>query len=196
MDNINELVIDGNEIFDFISYLNKYKDTKDIEFRNCEFSNDEIMSLSEKEYNRIAFMNCSFEDESLIQKIKTKSLSLTDNKINSYEFVYGMFYLDRLTIVNGRVDISKLNHFKNLEYLRLSHSHVDNIEMIELNLKYLFIDNTNIKDISFIKRLPNLELLSVSDEQELFNKDIIKKISNHIKIIKDSIIEMEVIQDE
>ncbi|MEE3343749.1 MAG: hypothetical protein VZS44_06645 [Bacilli bacterium] len=198
MDNINELVIDGNEIFDFISYLDEFREVKDIEFRNCEFSKDEIIFLANKEeYNRIGFINCSFEDEKLIQKIKTKSLSLSDNKIIDYEFVYDMVFLENLTIVGGKVDVLKLNFLKKLEYLRISHSHVDKIEMIELyNLKYLFIDNTNIKDLSFIKRIPKLELLSISDDQKSYNKDLIKEISKYIKIIGDSIIEMEVIQDE
>ena len=108
-----------------------------------------------------------------------------------------MLSIERLTIVGGIVDASNLSSLNKIEYLRLSHSRVDNIEMFSSNtLKYLFIDNTNIQDISFIRNYPNLELLSLSDNQELYNQEIIKEISKSIRIIRDSVIEMEVIQGE
>ena len=198
MDSVTGLVVDGNERYDYISYLKGFNGLKDVEFRNCEISSDDLLFLSnQKEYDRVAFINCSFEDVRLIQNINTRSLSLTDNKINNYEFVYNMLSIERLTIVGGIVDASNLSSLNKIEYLRLSHSRVDNIEMFSSNtLKYLFIDNTNIQDISFIRNYPNLELLSLSDNQELYNQEIIKEISKSIRIIRDSVIEMEVIQGE
>ena len=172
---IISLIIDGNEVFDFIGKALSNLNTDDIEFRNCDFSNQNILSLiSFKWYDRIAFINCTFENETLIKNLKTKSLSLTNNKIISYDFVYEMFFLENLTIVGGKVDAEKINFLENLEYLRLSNSNVINIEKLVSNkLKYLFIDNTNIIDISFLKNFSNLELLSISNEQKLYNMEII-----------------------
>jgi len=194
MDNQTEsLVIDGNYKFDFINYALSFNNVNDIEFRNCDFLNEDILKLIEsKEYNRIAFLGCTFEDPTLINKIQTKSISFTNNKISSYEFIYQMEYLKNLTIVGGNVDAYKINNLKNLEYLRLSDSNIVHIDSLFLNkLKYLFIDNTNISDVSFVKKISSLELLSLSEEQLLKNRDFIKSINNHVKIILDSIIEME-----
>lgn len=195
---INSLVIDGNETFDFISKALKTTNINDLEFRNCDFFNEDLLKLIEfKQYNRIAFIDCTFENETLINNIKTKYLSLTNNQIKNYEFIYEMNKLENLTIVSGQIDGNKINNLKNLQYLRISNSFVINIEKLFLKeLKYLFIDNTNISDISFVKRLPNLKILSISEEQELKNKKIIEAIKNTVKIVFDSILETEVYFNE
>ena len=191
---MREIVIDGNETYDFISVLINNADVEDVEFRNCDFYNEDMVKVaSYKTYKRIAFIDCVFEDASLIKNISTKSLSLNNNKIDNYNFVYEMPYLKNLTIVKGYIDAERLNSIENLEYLRLSHSNVINIEKIPTTkLKNLFIDNTNIKNLSFVLYIPNLELLSVSEDQINENIDILKSISNKVRIIMDSIIEMGV----
>ena len=193
---MKEMIVDGNERFDFINQVLNDNSVEDIEFRNCDFLNEELLKIVEfKNYERIAFIDCSFEDESLIKNIKTESLSLTNNTINSYEFIYKMVDLRNLTVVNGKVDAYKLNALSKLEYLRVSHSFVVNIEKLFLeDLKFLFIDNTNIDNLSFVKNFPNLNLLSISEKQKVDNINTLKSIliTNHIKIIMDSIVEMEV----
>ena len=195
---IESLVLDGNDTFEFINIALRFHDVNDFEFRNCDFSNEDLLELINfKQYNRIAFIICSFENENLLKNVRTKSLSLTNNKIANYNFIYKMNSLENLTIVGGKVDAYQLNCLINLEYLRLSHSDIINIDKLFLNkLKYLFIDNTNILDISFIKKFSKLELLSISEVQRLFNKKFINTINNHIRIILDSIIEMEVFDNE
>lgn len=195
---IDSLVLDGNETFDFINDALSFSNVNDLEFRNCNFFNEDLLKLIDfKQYNRVAFIDCTFENENLLKNIRTKSFSLTNNKIVNYNFVYEMNDLENLTIVGGKVDAYKINSLKNLEYLRLSHSNIINVEELFLDkLKYLFIDNTNIFDISFIKKLSKLELLSISEEQKLYNKEFINTIKNHIHIILDSIIEMGVSDDE
>ena len=194
MSDIEEIVVDGNEVFDFINFVLKNKAKNDIEFRSCDFLKEDILKLSNaREYERIAFIDCSFEDCTLIQNIKTRSLSFTNNRVNNYEFIYNMSFLENLTVIGGNVDAFKFNNLNKLKYLRLSHSYVDNIEKyISTNLKYLFIDNTNIKDLSFINNFVNLEILSISEDQRLYNKELIEKISGRVKVIYDSIIEMDV----
>ena len=195
---IDSLILDGNETFDFINEALSFSNVNDLEFRNCDFFTDDLLKLIDfKQYNRVAFVECTFEDENLLKNIKTKSISLTNNKIANYNFVYDMNNLENLTIVGGSVDAYKINSLKNLKYLRLSHSNIINIKELHLDkLKYLFIDNTNILDISFIKKFSKLQLLSISEEQRLLNKEFISIIKNHIHIILDSIIEMEVYDDE
>ena len=106
-----------------------------------------------------------------------------------------MVDLRNLTVVNGKIDAYKLNALSKLKYLRVSHSFVVNIEKLFLeDLKFLFIDNTNIDNLSFVKNFPNLNLLSISEKQKVDNINTLKSIliTNHIKIIMDSIVEMEV----
>lgn len=198
MKNEKEIVIDGNEIFDFTKVILEYKDANDIEFRNYEFTKEDINELKEiKQYDRIGFNNCIFEDEKLIKNIKCNSLSLIDNRIINYEFVNDMLCLERLTIIGGEIDCNKLNNLQNLEYLRLSNDYIKNIELLKLEkLKYLFIDNTNIKDLSFIRKFPYLELLSISDNQKENNEELFNEINNRVEIIIDSIIETDVFLDE
>ena len=194
MSDIEEIVVNGNEVFDFINFVLKNKAKNDIEFRSCDFLKEDILKLSNaREYERIAFIDCSFEDCTLIQNIKTRSLSFTNNRVNNYEFIYNMSFLENLTVIGGNVDAFKFNNLNKLKYLRLSHSYVDNIEKyISTNLKYLFIDNTNIKDLSCINNFVNIEILSISEDQRLYNKELIEKISGRVKVIYDSIIEMDV----
>lgn len=194
MSDIEEIVVDGNEVFDFINFVLKNKAKNDIEFRSCDFLKEDILKLSNaREYERIAFIDCSFEDCTLIQNIKTRSLSFTNNRVNNYEFIYNMSFLENLTVIGGNVDAFKFNNLNKLKYLRLSHSYVDNIEKyISTDLKYLFIDNTNIKDLSCINNFVNIEILSISEDQRLYNKELIEKISGRVKVIYDSIIEMDV----
>lgn len=191
---MKEIIIDGNENFNFINQILDKKNLEDIEFRNCDFSSEELLKIIEQQkYKRIAFIDCSFETESLLKNIKTESLSFTNSKINNYDFIYEMNNLNKLTVVNGQIDACKLNNLLNLEYLRISHSYVVNIEnLFSKNLKYLFIDNTNVEDLSFITNFSNLKLLSISEKQINNNLNMLKSISNHIKIIMDSIVEMEV----
>ena len=198
MKNEKEIVIDGNEIFDFTKVIFEYKEANDIEFRNYEFTKEDINELKEiKQYDRIGFNNCIFEDEKLIKNIKCNSLSLIDNRIINYEFVNDMLCLERLTIIGGEIDCNKLNNLQNLEYLRLSNDYIKNIELLKLEkLKYLFIDNTNIKDLSFIRKFPYLELLSISDNQKENNEELLNEINNRVEIIIDSIIETDVFLDE
>lgn len=192
------LVVDGNEVFDFIDEAISNDNIKDIEFRNCDFLNEDILKLINfLMYDRIAFINCTFENETLIKNIKTKSLSLTNNKITSYEFVYEMTNLENLTIVGGKIDAYKISFLKNLEYLRVSNSNIINIENLFLEkLKYLFIDNTNVIDLSFISKFYNLELLSISEKQKLYNKEFLITLKDRVDIIIDGIIEMECFFDE
>lgn len=194
----DNLVINGEEIYDFINVVLNHTNLTDIEFRNCDFLDRDILKLIEfKEYDRIAFVDCTFEDETKIKNIITKSLSLTTNRITNYEFIYEMNSLERLTIVGGKIDAAEINSLKNLEYLRMSNSNVINIDKLTLDkLKYLFVDNTNIMDVSFVKKLYNLELLSISEKQKSYNRDFLYTIKDRVRIILDGIVEMEVFFDE
>ena len=191
---ILSVVVDGNEVFDFVNYALNFESAIDIEFRNCEILNDDILKLvNNREYNRIGFVDCVFKNVELLKYLKTKSLSISSCEIDNYDFIYDMNNLISLTIIDGKIDACKINFLEDLEYLRISNSIVENINDLILNkLKYLFIDNTNIDDVSFVQKLSKLELLSVSEDQILKNEEMINKLKNNIKIILDSIIEMEV----
>lgn len=192
------IVIDGDRTYDFINEALDNISIDDIEFRHCDFHDDDIKIISQKkDYKRIAFVECSFENPSILSNIITNSISFTNCPINDYSFISKMTYLTRLTIVNGKIVANIINNLKDLSYLRLSHSNISNFSILKLNkLKYLFVDNSNLDNLSFVENFPSLQLLSLSDEQIINNEKIISNIKNNVKIICNSIIETEVLFDE
>lgn len=43
---MREIVIDGNETYDFISVLINNADVEDVEFRNCDFYNEDMVKVA------------------------------------------------------------------------------------------------------------------------------------------------------
>ena len=52
---MKEMIVDGNERFDFINQVLNDNSVEDIEFRNCDFLNEELLKIVEfKNYERIS----------------------------------------------------------------------------------------------------------------------------------------------
>lgn len=196
LNNITEVVIDYNNESDssfvFLEELLKLKNLKTITLRNGYIFNDNFnIFLYLNNLSEFVFENCEFENADLISSINLKALSLINCKIESYSFINVLENLEELTIVNGQIELKKLNRLNNLKYLQLSYSNV--IENIDLNinaLEELYIDNTNINNFNFLNNLLNLKRISIDEiqynnNQELFN-NLIKR---NILVLNENMVE-------
>lgn len=189
--NVAEIIIDGNDEYEYIENKLDTDNIFNVEFRHCDLTIRDLINLTnQKEYQKIVFYDCVFEDESYLKNIKSNSLSFINSKIQDYSFLCNIKKLEALTIVGSKIQVELINTQINLKYLRLSGSEIINIENITLDkLEYLFIDETNILNLDFLINLLSLKVLCISEEQEKSNLDIIYYIKNKVKIIND-IIEM------
>lgn len=188
LNQVDELVIDNDENLD-ISILKYFTNLKTLEIRNIEVNEDILdIILSLKNLTNLKFQLCEIENVSKIKDLNLTSLHLDCSKIENYEFIYELTNLEELTLTSVKIDINKLNNLTNLKYLNISHSictnDVLNIEKIEK----LYIDNSNIKDIEFTKKLINLKELSLSKEQYENKEELINELKQrNIEILDYSI---------
>lgn len=195
LNQITEVVInyddENDSSFGFLEELRKLENLKTITLRNGYIYNDNYnIFLSLKELDSFVFEKCEFENADLISSLKLKSLSLIDCRINNYTFTYTIETLERLSIVNGQVEIEKINSLKGLNSLRLSYSKILDDSNIKINtLEELYIDNTNISNLSFLNNFDNLKLLSIDESQYNNNQDIIDNLEkNNVLVIYDGIV--------
>ena len=86
-----------------------------------------------------------------------------------------------------------INKMNNLKFLQLSYSTVHNEFDISLSLlEELYIDNTNVNNLSFLLKLHNLHKLSISDDQFEKNKEVINELlKKDVKVYNENIIQYE-----
>lgn len=196
LNQITEVVIDYNDesesSFAFLEELTKLKGLKSITLRNGYIFNDNYnIFLNLNNLSEFVFENCEFENADLIASIKLKALSLINCKIENYAFVNLFELLEELTIINGEVEIGKINMLKNLKYLQLSYSNI--VKNANLNidkLEELYIDNTNIDNFNFLNNLLNLKRISIDKKQYKTNKRIFDDLmKNNILVLNENMVE-------
>lgn len=190
---IDELFLDYQEEAVDLRVLDNFKNLKRIELINFYVSNEDIDIMQKlNELEDITFDRCKFEYANNIAKLHLYGLSLINCDLNNYDFVYEMKDLKELSLIHVDVDINKLNTLSNLTHLQLSYSNLSN-EMININtLEEVYIDNTNINNFEFVKDLPKLRILSISEDEYLNNKELVNSlIKNNIEVLKEGIIRLE-----
>lgn len=196
LNQITEVVIDYNDesesSFAFLEELTMLKGLKSITLRNGYIFNDNYnIFLNLNNLSEFVFENCEFENADLIASIKLKALSLINCKIENYAFVNLFELLEELTIINGEVEIGKINMLKNLKYLQLSYSNI--VKNANLNidkLEELYIDNTNIDNFNFLNNLLNLKRISIDKKQYKTNKRIFDDLmKNNILVLNENMVE-------
>jgi hypothetical protein len=191
LNQIIEVVIDYDEedesSFLFLEELLKLKNLQSITIRNGFIYNDNYrIFLNLNNLNELVFDNCKFEYADLVALLKLKSLSLINCKINNYSFVNIFENLEKLTITNGKIEIKKLNKLKHLKYLEISYSNIlDENELDISSLEELYIDNTNINNFDFIKKLGNLKKVSIDEKQYNSNKSLFNDLMNNNILVMD-----------
>lgn len=194
LNKITDVVINYNDEDDddFLEDLLKLENIKSITLRNGYIFNDNYnIFLKLNNLTEIVFEKCEFEDVNLITSLKLKSLSLINCKIEEYSFISFLENLEELSIVNGTLEIRKLNMLKHLRYLQISYSNIIDNEKLNIStLVELYIDNTNIFVFDFLNNLSELKRISIDENQynnnkELFN-DLMKK---NILVLNENMVE-------
>lgn len=176
---IDELLINfNNDINDYLRDLSLFKNIKSLTFRNGFIYNDVFLVLRELEkLISITFDNCEFEEEKIVASLNLKELTLINCRINSYAFVYIMNHLDTLSIINGEVEIKKINLLTNLKHLEITNSNILDKEEIRINnLQELYIDNTNINNLDFLNNLIKLKKVSIDNHQYEENRKLVNEL--------------------
>lgn len=196
LNEITEVVIDYNNendsSFVFLEELSKLKNLKTITLRNGYIFNDnynifwKLNNLSE-----FVFENCDFENADLIASLKLKSLSLINCKIESYSFVNVLKDLDELSIINGTIEIKKLNMLNHLKYLQISYSNISDNKDLNIDaLEELYIDNTNIYNFDFLNNLLRLKRISIDESQYNNNKELFNNlVRKNILVLNENMVE-------
>lgn len=196
LNKITEVVIDYNNESDssfvFLEELSKLKKLKTITLRNGYIFNDNYnIFLNLNNLTEFVFENCEFENADLIASLKLKSLSLINCKIESYSFVNVLDNLEELSIINGTIEIEKLNMLNHLKYLQISYSNItDSTELNISTLEELYIDNTNINNFNFLNSLLNLKRISIDENQYINNKELFNNlIKRNILVFNENMVE-------
>ena len=196
LNTITEITIDYEDILENNSILKElllFRNLNTLNLRNAFIYNDDYNYLLNLEkLNNLYLDRCKFENADLIASLKLKSLSLINCEINNYLFVNLLTKLEELTIINGEVDIDNINKLTKLNYLQLSYSNILGNELvIKLdNLKELYVDNTNIRNLTFTNNLLNLNRLSIDEFQYKYNNQFIKQLRNrNISIYNENMVE-------
>ena len=196
LNTITEITIDYEEILENNSILKElllFRNLNTLNLRNAYIYNDDYnYLLNLDKLNNLYLDRCKFENADLIASLKLKSLSLINCEINNYLFVNLLTELEELTIINGEVDIDNINKLTKLNYLQLSYSNILGNELvIKLdNLKELYVDNTNIRNLTFTNNLLNLNRLSIDEFQYKYNNQFIKQLRNrNISIYNENMVE-------
>jgi hypothetical protein len=193
LNQITEVVINYKEETDssfiFLEELLKFNNLKSITLRNGFIYDDNFsIFLNLNNLSEVVFDNCDFENADLIASLKLKSLSLVNCNIETYSFINLLNNLEELTVINGKVEISKINLLNNLRYLQLSYSNILDNELLNINtIEELYIDNTNITNFDFINNLTSLKRLSIDENQYKNNKELFNKLmDNNILVLNEN----------
>lgn len=196
LNTITEITIDYEDVLENNSILKElllFRNLNTLNLRNAFIYNDDYNYLLNLEkLNNLYLERCKFENADLIASLKLKCLSLINCEINNYLFVNLLTELEELTIINGEVDIDNINKLTKLNYLQLSYSNILGNELIIKldNLKELYVDNTNIRNLTFTNNLLNLNRLSIDEFQYKYNNEFIKQLRNrNISIYNENMVE-------
>ena len=196
LNEITEVVIDYNNETDssfvFLEELSKLKNLKAITLRNGYIFNDNYnIFLKLNNLSEFVFENCEFENADLIASLKLKSLSLINCKIESNSFVNVLDNLEELSIINGTIEIEKLNMLNQLKYLQISYSNITDSTGLNIStLEELYIDNTNINNFNFLNSFLNLKRISIDENQYNDNKELFNNLmGKNILILNENMVE-------
>ncbi len=163
---IKELSVDGGEEVLDLSETLVFNNLEELIISNTFLSKDDILVLGKLPLLRTIYFNkCFFEDSNVLDSLNIKELNFYDCDIISYSFLNNMSFLKKLSIVNGEASLNDFNGLSELKKLRLSHCHINDIDMFNFpKLEELYINDTNIEDYSVLGNLNNLNTIDLSSD--------------------------------
>ncbi|RXJ90073.1 hypothetical protein CRV00_13990, partial [Malaciobacter molluscorum] len=169
---LKELNLSGNPVSD-LSALKDLKYLEDLDLYSTQVSDlSPINSIKTLQILSYGYMdNIDTIDISQIKDLRNlEYLGLGRLKIKNFHLINNFTNLTNFspprTITEENMNL--LVNLKKLERLRLSNNkHIRNIDFILNfpNMQELFLNKTNIKDISTLKKLPKLTILDISNTQ-------------------------------
>lgn len=203
LNKITEIVIDYKDedesSFVFLEELLKLQNIEIITIRNGYIFNDNYNIFLKLEHLKdITFEKCEFENADLMASLNLKSLSLINCNIGNYLFINTFENLEQLTIINGAIEIEKINKLRNLRYLQISYSNIIDNNKLDINtLNELYIDNINICNFAFLNKLDNLKKVSIDEEQYNRNKILFDNLmKKNILVVNENMFEFGGENDE
>ncbi len=129
-----------------------------------------------------------------LEDLKTiKSLYLDNNKIKDIQSLSKLKKLKVLSLKNNKIEnIESIGTLKELNVLYLSRNNIEEIKGLELpNLKYLFIESSNLTKMDGLKDIYNLEKLWLNDNKivKIEGLEKLEKLENLI-LSKNQIVEI------
>ena len=190
---IEEIVIDPVDILGNyaplpIEILEYFRNLRDVTIRNKLINDSVIQSLAEKQYlTSVCFEKCDFEKAEEVTKLPLKQIHFYDCHVNDFSFLKQMEKLEKLSIVGGRISFQTLELLPHLKTLRVSYSEINGSENFHSDsLEKIYLDHTNIEDFSFLKKVENLNFVSISENQYERNAEFFDQLSQKdIEILQD-----------
>ncbi len=170
-------IINDEEDFNFDD-IRKFNNLKRLTLRFFEINLKTILILNIiNKLQDITFDNCKINNLNKLKELKSLSLINCNVNVNVIE---NMKSLEYLTIINDRINLNILNNLNNLKYLNLSYCKVKG-ELYNINIETLCIDNTNIENYNFIKKLVKLKNVYI----DVYQFETYKKyfINLNIKVV-------------
>lgn len=141
----------------------------------------------------VTFDNCCISSPELAADLNLRSLSFWNCHVYDTSFVTKLTGLHSLTLVNENVDIEVINTLKKLRYLNITASKLPLPCNLSIHsLENLHIEDSNIKDLSFVESLPRLESLSIDESQYDANKNLVKLlVKKDVDVLLDGFVSIE-----
>lgn len=165
---INGKSVSGEKLCNDLSDLVYFKNLKSCIIKDFFITDEEIEEINKlKKIEILHFDNCKFEN-------KYKKISLNIEKL-IFSFCCN-------------IDMNLLDILEHTKYLRITSGDKINLDGIQklVNIKELYLQSINIKDISFVDELYNLEYLNLNGSNILKNKKYINNLKAKVEYHKNN----------
>lgn len=186
---VTEVVIDSQNDDRLLCDLPLFHNIKNLMIKNAYISDKILRELVDIE--SVYFDKCQFENSAAFASLKAKDLSFIDCDVLNYDFIDQLSNLEKLTITNGEISIERLNLLKKLTYLDIAGSRLlSKNNVLELyDLSELYIYNTNIQKLDFLKVYKKLELLAIDQRQYENNLSMVTCFkTNNVTLLNEGIV--------
>ena len=148
------------------------------------------MLLNLKKLNGLVLEDCEIENANVLGILNLKSIGIINCQVKDYEFLRLFKNLEELTLISEIVSITLINKLVNLKYLQLSYSNLlDTDDIVLNNIEEVYLDNTNITNLNFLKNMPKLKRVSIDERQHEKNLELFKNLEkNHILVLNENMV--------